>query len=306
MSPIRVIVAGVADARCDATLAAAAAMAEHTGADLHVVHTFPLPAVFSMSPGMEFIDRPDVDAYTTAAREAFESAVRGQYPMHRLHVHAVAGAADHAILDLADRLQADLVVVGATRRGRISRALLGTTAQRVLRGSHAPVFVVRSAEPRAMRVLLTTDLSSTAVTVHELGLDVVEALYGDNPEVRTLLVVMEGLIPPPLPRFAVERMASAELSEFLAERTRRGHTPEPVLRFGLPAEEIVAEAERWGADLVVLGTHNRPAIPRLLLGSVAEAALRDIHCNVLVIPPGICNPPSLQELRDAAPAGAAG
>jgi nucleotide-binding universal stress UspA family protein len=49
----------------------------------------------------------------------------------------------------------------------------------------------------------------------------------------------------------------------------------------------VAEAAEWPADVVVVGSHGRTGAARALLGSVAEAVVRDSHCSVLVIPPGL-------------------
>jgi hypothetical protein len=58
-------------------------------------------------------------------------------------------------------------------------------------------------------------------------------------------------------------------------RGRRGRSP--------PADEILAEAWEWAADLVVLGTGGRPGA-RFHLGSTAAAALRGAPCSVLAVP----------------------
>jgi len=52
---------------------------------------------------------------------------------------------------------------------------------------------------------------------------------------------------------------------------------------GVPAEEIVKAAEEWSADLVVIGSHGRGALGRVLLGSVAESVMRHAPCPVLVV-----------------------
>lgn len=49
------------------------------------------------------------------------------------------------------------------------------------------------------------------------------------------------------------------------------------------ASIIVAEARRWSADLIVIGTHGRSGFSRLLLGSVAEGVARTAHTPVLLI-----------------------
>ncbi len=56
-----------------------------------------------------------------------------------------------------------------------------------------------------------------------------------------------------------------------------------VLLQGDPAEEIVRYCRDAGIDLVVMGTHGRTGLERLLMGSVAEKVLRDAPCSVLVV-----------------------
>ena len=58
---------------------------------------------------------------------------------------------------------------------------------------------------------------------------------------------------------------------------------------GDPAEEIVRYAADAGIDLIVMGTHGRTCLERLLMGTVAEKVMRDAACSVLVVklPKGI-------------------
>jgi nucleotide-binding universal stress UspA family protein len=79
--------------------------------------------------------------------------------------------------------------------------------------------------------------------------------------------------------------ARERLDAFVAELPA-GTRVEPRIRTGSPAREAVAEAAEWPADVVVVGSHGRTGAARALLGSVAEAVVRDAHCSVLVIPPG--------------------
>jgi nucleotide-binding universal stress UspA family protein len=53
---------------------------------------------------------------------------------------------------------------------------------------------------------------------------------------------------------------------------------------GIPGDEIVDYATKIGADLIVMGTHGRGGLRRVLLGSVAEKVLRAACCPVLVVP----------------------
>jgi nucleotide-binding universal stress UspA family protein len=52
---------------------------------------------------------------------------------------------------------------------------------------------------------------------------------------------------------------------------------------GTPATEIAKAAKQWPADLIVIGSHGRGGVQRVLLGSVAEGVMRHASCPVLVI-----------------------
>jgi nucleotide-binding universal stress UspA family protein len=58
------------------------------------------------------------------------------------------------------------------------------------------------------------------------------------------------------------------------------------LREGSPKEAILKEAEAWGADLIVVGSHGRGAAGRFLLGSVSQAVVLHAPCSVEVVRSG--------------------
>jgi nucleotide-binding universal stress UspA family protein len=72
---------------------------------------------------------------------------------------------------------------------------------------------------------------------------------------------------------------------------------------GDPAMEIVRHAASLGVDLIVLGTHGRTGVSRVLLGSVADRVMRAAPCPVLVVPPSTMLPADERAL--AGPASAA-
>jgi universal stress protein A len=55
------------------------------------------------------------------------------------------------------------------------------------------------------------------------------------------------------------------------------------LVLGVPAEDIVRVADEENADLIVIGTHGRTGLMRVLMGSVAEAVMRKAGCPVLTV-----------------------
>jgi len=284
--PIRTIVAGVSHpAEDDLALAAAAELARWTGAALHLVHTFDLPPLFT-PPELGAYSAEWVGQCVETQQGMLRAAARRTPGAESAVCHSVIGAPGPVILATAAQVRADLVVVGAARGGRLARAFLGTTAQRVLRGAGCPVLVVRRPVQRPLeRVLLTGDLSELSAAVHERGLDTATALFGAPASARSLLVVVLPFLPQPLPPGSLRRAAHAELETFLGDRRPRAGAVEPVVRVGNPSEEIPVEAQALGADLLVVGTHARGWAGRMVLGSAAEASVRDAPCNVLVVPP---------------------
>lgn len=69
----------------------------------------------------------------------------------------------------------------------------------------------------------------------------------------------------------------------LAKKRLSGIEYETLTKVGKPAEEIVEVAKKWHADLIVMATHGRAGVSRVLLGSVAEHVLRQTPCPILLL-----------------------
>jgi len=82
------------------------------------------------------------------------------------------------------------------------------------------------------------------------------------------------------------KLARNEGQRLLAGVRERQSLPASVLEFlesGDAATEIVKAAAEWPAELIVVGSHGRSGISRVMLGSVAEAVVRQATCPVLVV-----------------------
>ncbi|MGI9180847.1 MAG: universal stress protein [Longimicrobiaceae bacterium] len=287
---IRTIVVGVASAaEPDLVLEAAVDLAERLGATLHVANVFELPdrIVTAYAAYAQYVDPRLNQRYADEVREHLLEQVKPYRERVKLHCHALEGSASDRLCALATALDADLMILGATRRGRLTRYVLGTTAERILRASPVPVLVLgERLAPQLQRVLMTTDLSPQSSAVYRSALDVLHALLGEGPvELRSLLVIRyDTALPPPLRRELLQEAAEGELARFLEGHQSDSFTLEPRVRTGDPVREIIAEAAEWPADLVVLGTRGQLGAIPFALGSTAAAMLRAAPCNALVIP----------------------
>jgi len=286
---IQKLVAGVGTVHeADAVLQAAAGLSTRSGLPLELVHAFDVS-----DPFVDTYLRLSTHAadplrhYAEGMQARLEGQVGGMAGQCEVHCRAEAGEAP-AVLHEATCGGDCLLVVGPTRRGRVGAALLGTTAQRVLHGARTPVLVLHGELAACPRVLFCVDLGSAgALRMVEEGLAVIRALCDRGTvEARVLLVVgLELDLPIPGLHDHLASAARERLAAFVAELPE-GVQVESRIRTGAPAREAVAEAAEWPAELVVVGSRGRSGGARAILGSVAEAIVRDAPCSVLVIPTG--------------------
>jgi universal stress protein E len=306
-TPIRTIVAGLGTLSADdPVLASALKLASSLGATLHLVHAYHLPEPIGAAYAREiFLDRRLLDRYGDQLQVELESVVRQLEPGEDVHCHAIEGPASECLAEFGAEVGADLLLVGATRRSRLWRQFLGTTAEGVIRSATVPVLVLRQPINAARaRVLLTTDLTAASALTHRQGVKLARSLFaGGTPALRTLLVVQhDGPLSLHLRADLLQQVGQNELGRFLAANGESAGAGR--IRVGEPDEEILSEAAEWQADLVVVGMHSRTAVYRFLLGSVASAVLRGTSCNVLVAPSEQGEPrPVSHRTRSAEPVG---
>jgi nucleotide-binding universal stress UspA family protein len=136
------------------------------------------------------------------------------------------------------------------------------------------------------KILIPLDLTEPEMTRQALT----EAMaIANGPSAKLRLINVQSLVPVAFidyipPNFDEELRASAEqeladVAETLDFPKERVTT---VVRFGAIYPEVLAEAEDWGADLIVLSSH-RPAMSTYLLGSNAKTIVRHAKCSVLVV-----------------------
>lgn len=279
--------AGAGDA--DPVLAPAVELARSLGATLHVVHIFSLPdSLLSALQGRGIADDPGFHLRYAAQLELHLARQAARFPGGATaRCHALEGSPGPRLAEFADDVEADLVIVGASRRGRIWHSILGTTAARVLRAARVPVLVLRKPfSRRPARILLATDLSSENGAALTRAIATIGAAFGPQDlQFRAVYVVSyDPMVPPPLPDGVLQEVAAEQLEGFLAREIRSGVPVENHVRSGDLPGEIVRAADEWQAELLVMAARATGA-PEGWLGSTTASAIRHASCNVLVIPP---------------------
>ena len=195
-----------------------------------------------------------------------------------------------AVADMAP----DLLVIGPHRRQVLRDVFVGTTAERTIRSVRCPILMV-NAPPTAhyRHVLQTTDLSDGSRD----ALQRFSALGLAARARRSLLYVFGA---PALRLVMGHTMPREDREHYLADA--KGEAAEELSRFAAAAglgdvrrilreeaaataHEILEAAAEEEADLIVLSTHGRSGLSKMLIGSVAEQVLRTAQVDVLAVPP---------------------
>ena len=199
----------------------------------------------------------------------------------------VSGGPARTIVDYADRYGFDLIAMPTHGRTGISRRLLGSVTETVIRLSQIPVLTIRLADETRTtfpyeRLLLPTDGSPAATAAVEHGLDLAAALDGTP---HALSVAESGSVlglggDESDPQSAAE--AAVENVEPMASERDIG-TLVTAVEHGSPHEAITAYVDANDIDAIVMGTTGTRGIGEILLGTVAELIVRTAPVPVITV-----------------------
>jgi len=211
------------------------------------------------------------------------------------------GSASDELVATATKSKARFIVVGAIGRGLARRLLLGSIAERTAENSPVPTLVVRPKSRLAtwidgkhvLKVLVGYDFSAASdaalVWIKELekiGKLEATVLYTNWPPDEARRLGYEG----PLPLAAYPKEIQKNLEGDLKKRIATFLSKQKVTAivepgWGTPEGYLFQMASRRKVDLIVVGTHQRRGLGRVLLGSVSRAVLHHAKVSVAVVPP---------------------
>jgi nucleotide-binding universal stress UspA family protein len=264
----------------------AIAMSKHTGAELLLVRTPVVDTLSFAATGSKQAEaRNDALVYLEMIRKSNEQ------PDLHIQTQIIEGDVAGAIVDTALSELADLIVMSTHGYSGLTRWVLGSVTEKVLRSAPCPVLAVRAAR-HPQKVLITLDGSPLSDRAIEPGLAVAQSL---GAAVTLLRVVPR--VPTDGKLDEHERGLSRRMQEDLIEEAkdylrvrsdaaaRSGVPIKSEVRIGSPAEVILEQIEIYGTDLIVMATHGRTGLKRWVYGSVTAKVLRSVNCSMLVIRP---------------------
>lgn len=244
---------------------------------------------------------PALDEVITLAGSEIEdsvSRVEGQLRQLGFSVSRqyLLGLPSDCILQMAEEEHIDLIAMSTHGRTGVGRALLGSVADQVVRHTQKPVLLTSSktvsrTEPSLQTVLVPLDGTRFAESAlpfaqrfaQEQGatlllLRVIEPPNLSEPELmsgssQSLEVIQESLV----------KIATSYLERIRRRLQLAGVNATQQVEMGQPAFAITQTANSENVDLIVMSTHGRTGIERLVYGSVASQVIHDATCPILFL-----------------------
>ncbi|MDK1475467.1 universal stress protein [Streptomyces sp. 549] len=312
--PRHVLAATDLSARAGRAVRRAAMVAARHGARLTVLHVVPIDvdpdsAAFAQARLHDHVREQldglpqagtgsgtHVPAELSASRSALDVLVR------------TGGVAD-VVLTEAGQRSVDLLVVGAHGSHGLLDALLGSTAENLVRASPVPVLVVRDAPADEYReVLLAVDGSDSGVGALRTGAALAPGARRTVVHVHVVpgehLLRMRGVAEPQVAEYRQRNAhrVRERVEELMGQAGLTGPQRARVLvETGRPHDVLSQTAERLGADLTVVGTGAGSRLGYALLGSVAQHVVHGAAGDVLVVRSVPQHPPAAQAEAGAEP-----
>jgi nucleotide-binding universal stress UspA family protein len=192
------------------------------------------------------------------------------------------------IILAADRINANLILIGAGEKVQNDVFQLGTTAEKIIRKSDKPVWVVKNDSPLTIKkILCPVDFSSESkralinaiIVARRFNAELVifsvyELIYADalrlkiDWDAELEYVRMEHL---------------KEFDSFLSKFNLADLNWKKEIHSGLPADEILKAISDKNIDLLIMGTTGKSGLTRILMGSVTEKVIREMPCSFITL-----------------------
>ncbi len=218
---------------------------------------------------LELIQAQETAVQERLERQKAEAATQGVTLSTRTRT---SSSAYEGIMEEAAELQPNLIIMGRHGYTGLTRLLMGSTTARVIGHSPCHVLVVpQGVSLNFQRLLIASDGSPYSEAAWAEALVLAQTMGSamtavsvatDEREIAGVNQVVQ----------TMER-AAAKLSLTL----------DTMIPVGRPDESIVKAAEFKGASLIIVGSHGRTGVKRLLMGSVAERVIGHAKCPVLVV-----------------------
>lgn len=279
----------------------ALALSRILDAEIHVIHAFQ-PILFSQvsySPGPPELKiyNTELDQLNLSRMEKFvQEHLRGAGKVHSV---IVRGEVREEILTYIKANEITLVAMATRGKKGLERVVFGSVAQSMVQSSPVPVMTYNQAEgngqgPIAFRkILLPIDLTATASAA--VVRQAARLGRASGAEMHLIHVIRSTPRTYPGDEIYIDQLndyrqqlqisVMTHLNRFAEKHLQDYGEVKKIVRIGHTARRILKYVEQEGIDLVVMGTHGRRGLGRVLFGSVAQRVVQHSPVPVITMNP---------------------
>jgi len=266
-------------------------LVERFAASIHLVHVrepaYPTGFIAAAPPF-------SVMTYEQQAKERVAgelNALAYKYGVPAARCHVLCGTAPfHEICGLAGKIRAHLIVMPTHGRTGLEHMFLGSTAERTVRHSPCPVFIMRqlgnglfAKEAGYKKILVPVDFSDCSREGLRYAIKFAER-FGAKLIVLHVISLPYPYIPDVALTDDMRKDPARQMQRFLQTVEFRGVKVQTAITTGIPITEICSFAAKEEVDLIITSTHGVSGLKQVSTGSVAEKVVRHALCAVLVVP----------------------
>ncbi|HLC16327.1 MAG TPA: universal stress protein, partial [Thermodesulfovibrionia bacterium] len=168
----------------------------------------------------------------------------------------------------------DIIIMGRRGMSGLKRLVMGSVTAKVIAYSPCKVLVVpHKADIKGRTIMLATDGSEYSEHAQNEAVSMAKRCPHVNSFIALSVAGSEDTLPD----------AKSILDDVQRYSDNENVSLTPISAIGAPYEAILKQAERNNVSLIIMGTHGRTGISKLLLGSVAERVIALAACSVLVV-----------------------
>lgn len=282
----KILLATDLEASSDRAMERALKTAQQQDAELHILHVIP-----------KYKNKPLPKMFKQQAEELIKAVLADEFPTYKnlkIKIEVIISSEPYAeILQYADKIKAELIIMGIHSKVKFRDLFVGTTIERVIRLGRKPVLMVKNkAIVPYDNIVSGIDLAPASRNALRIAMDLYPKATFDL--VHTYPVPHTGAL---AYQYAVEVFDSYKESH-QKEMAAFKHTEESYfsknhndakkqlnvhIDEGSPLKEILKIAKQKSADLLTIGAHGKSMMTPSKLGGVAEDILANPPCDVLIV-----------------------
>jgi nucleotide-binding universal stress UspA family protein len=274
-------------------------LANWYSARLTILHVYQADRPLIGLPGEAFVPPIGADKVTHQVQRFCDPVLESSEQSAEIAVRE--GDAAREIAKEAERLPADLLILGTHGRSGFERLFLGSVTEKVLRSTRVPVLTIpppvrQPGSPIFKTILCPLDFSDASIRALEHALSLAQ-----EADARLIFLhAIEGVGPADAETFKhlslweyyrhLEQDALARLRKLIPENACLSSRPEERVVKGESHREILKAVADESVDLVVMGVQGRSALSHWVFGSTTHRVIREAGCPVLTLHSGPVTP----------------